>query len=108
MPRKRGGGERGTTHRYSTPGLGDYSGGCTPAVRIASSPSPQLADPLNHHESGTGGGAHLQQLDRPHGRPVSSGRTRDVKGSYALELRTPCARRPASHPHKGDEVMEEV
>ena len=56
VPRKRGGGEGGTTHRYSAPGLGDYSGGCTPAVRIASSPSPQLSDPLNHHESGTGGG----------------------------------------------------
>ena len=57
---------------------------------------------------GPGGGAHLHQLDRPHGRPVSSGRTRDVKGSFALEPRPPCASRPASHPHKGDEVMEEV
>ena len=99
---------RGTTHRYSTPGLGDYSGGCTPAVRIASSPSPQLADPLNHHESGTGGGAHVLQLDRANGQHVPSGRTRHVKGSSALDLRTPHAGRPASHPHKGDEVIEEV
>ena len=42
------------------------------------------------------------------GRPVPSGRTRHVKGSSALDLRTPCARRPASHPHKGVEVMEEM
>ena len=65
---------RGTTHRYSTPGLGDYSRGCTPAVRIASSPSPQLSDPLNHHESGTGGGAHVLHSDRAIGptRPLGS------------------------------------
>ena len=88
MPRKRGGGEGGTTHRYSTPGLRDYSRGCTPAVRIASSPSPQLSDPLNHHESGTGGGEHVLQLDRAHGRPVPSGRTRHVKGSSALGIRS--------------------
>ena len=37
---------------------------CSHQLRPPPSPSPQLADPLNHHESGTGGGAHLPHSDR--------------------------------------------
>ena len=76
---------RGTTHRYSTPGLGDYSGGCTPAVRIASSPPPKLVDPLNHHESGTEGGEHTYSswIVRS-GRPVPSGRIPAREGVVRL------------------------
>ena len=101
---------RGTTHRSIAPLAWETTPGGAPQLcASASSPSPQLADPLNHHESGTGGGSTPTPVGSCALADLSPRvGSRHVKGSSALEFRAPCAGRPASHPHKGVEVMEEM
>ena len=80
------------THHQGAP-VGTY----TSKHQEEQSPSPQLAAPLNHHESGTGGGSTPTAIWIVRsGRPVPSGRTLAREG--VVRLGAPCHLVPAARP----------